>query len=355
MFRKMEKMRFFTFVMAFMLALGSGASVWAEEQPVPVEIYRLPLHFVFDGKELTPPDDQQGFLYEGSTYVPLRFLAYSLKKAVRWDQDTYTVTVEEPQTVDLVTINDYLMNREVRDKKPEKVDAIDLQPSWINVYIEKIVYVFDGVVKEPPAELPGFIIQDVLYVPLRFFSEALGRKIEWNQETYTVSAVTPGGADPANPGAQPMQDGDKKSQADQKSEGEKKPEGDKKSDNAPAAGGGPAVGGGGAGKPSKESIEQKYIDRATALRDRCSNELWDLAAQYLETKDKAARSAIKSRGQAKLSACESEFNQITAGLASELSVNGYTTEKVDEMKDAFKREKEAGEIMLCGSAGCTRK
>jgi hypothetical protein len=40
--------------------------------------------------------------------------------------------------------------------------------------------------KEVPLDTPPEIIKNVIYIPLRFFAEALGAKVEWDAKTQTV-------------------------------------------------------------------------------------------------------------------------------------------------------------------------
>lgn len=63
-----------------------------------IEVYFQPLKYFFDGIEKKAPDDQQGFIYNGTTYVPLRFLTESLGKEVSWDGSAYSIFVgKQPQ------------------------------------------------------------------------------------------------------------------------------------------------------------------------------------------------------------------------------------------------------------------
>ncbi|MFZ5968867.1 MAG: stalk domain-containing protein [Bacillota bacterium] len=52
---------------------------------------------MIDGVEKTPTD-QKPFIYEGTTYVPLRFVSESLGKKVSWDEKTGTIYIGETPT-----------------------------------------------------------------------------------------------------------------------------------------------------------------------------------------------------------------------------------------------------------------
>lgn len=55
----------------------------------------------------------------------------------------------------------------------------------IDVAFRQLKYMFDGVEKKP-TEGSGFIYEGVTYVPLRFVSEALGKKVEWDDAASTI-------------------------------------------------------------------------------------------------------------------------------------------------------------------------
>ncbi|WP_216625933.1 copper amine oxidase N-terminal domain-containing protein [Paenibacillus planticolens] len=59
-------------------------------------------------------------------------------------------------------------------------------PVGIDVYFRKLQYFFDGVNKQPPQDLQGFIYKDTTYVPLRFLSESLGKPVSWDDATSSI-------------------------------------------------------------------------------------------------------------------------------------------------------------------------
>ncbi|MGG1518472.1 NPCBM/NEW2 domain-containing protein [Paenibacillus oryzisoli] len=62
-----------------------------------IEVFFQPLKYYFDGIEKMAPDDQQGFIYNGTTYVPLRFVAESLGQKVDYDGPTTSIYVGKPK------------------------------------------------------------------------------------------------------------------------------------------------------------------------------------------------------------------------------------------------------------------
>ncbi|OAS21863.1 copper amine oxidase N-terminal domain-containing protein [Paenibacillus oryzisoli] len=294
--------------------MGITAQASAAQAPLDVNVYQVPMHFTFDGKEYAPPEGQQGFIYEGTTYVPIRFISYSLDKAVNWDPTTYTVTIAEPQATDKINISEYKLNTQVYSKSNEKFDKSKLAPSNLKVYKEKINYVFDGVKKSPADELPGYIVDGSLFVPIRFFSESVGKTINWNPETYTVSADTKE---------------DKKPEV-------KLPE--TKPVVTPPIGGG--VGGGGGGgstiKASEASIRADAEAKMDQLKAEAKAALQALYDQYKANPDPS----LILEGLAKVEQYDNQFAQLNNDTKSKLSENGYDTSITDRYKEQYEQMKE---------------
>lgn len=295
--------------------MGVSAQASAAQAPMDVDVYQVPMHFTFDGKEYAPPEGQQGFIYEGTTYVPIRFVSYSLDKAVNWDPNTYTVTIAEPKATDKINISEYKLNTQVFSKSTEKFDKSKLAPSNLKVYKEKINYVFDGVKKSPSDELPGYIVDGSLFVPIRFFSESVGKTINWDPETYSVSAVT---------------------------KEEKKPEvklPEVKPETKPVTPG-PVGGGGGGGAPSTKlseaSIKADAEAKLTQLKESASSKLQALYDQYKENPS----SSLIANGKAILDQIESQFNQIISETTDKLNTNGYDTSIIDSYEDQYNQIKD---------------
>ncbi|WP_409344192.1 copper amine oxidase N-terminal domain-containing protein [Paenibacillus sp. MBLB4367] len=284
----------------------TAVTAYAEQTPKQTEVYFAPLQYVFEGKQYTPPEGQQGFIYNGSTYVPLRFISYALDQDVQWDQTSYTVTVQKPDKQAMVSIQEYKMNREIRGEL-KKADASNLAPTTIPVYLEKVTYVFDGTTKEPSADLPGFIYEDSLYVPIRFFSESLNRQIDWDQETYTVSAVT----------------GDQKPS-------EQKPEAGTETGS----------------KQSSDSLISAARNQLSSMESSATSSFMSMALSYLSSSNPTEKAAIKAQAEAALAQMDAQVSSITGSLESELKANGYDTSPADAMRKEYADRKAAGRAQL---------
>lgn len=74
-------------------ALLTGTAGYAAESS-PIDVYFKNIKFLFDGDQKQPAADQKTFIYDGTTYVPLRFVSEALDKEVEYNGDTETITVD---------------------------------------------------------------------------------------------------------------------------------------------------------------------------------------------------------------------------------------------------------------------
>lgn len=82
-------------------AVGAAALLFttAQGNGVLQQIYvdMNPMNIVFDGEKKNPPSDMQPMIYNGRTYVPLRYVSELFDKSVDWDGDTRTVYIGEKE------------------------------------------------------------------------------------------------------------------------------------------------------------------------------------------------------------------------------------------------------------------
>lgn len=109
-----------------------------------------------DGRELTL--DVPPVIENGRTLVPLRDIAEALGAAVNWEEKTRTVTIKKESTVIKLTIGS---NTALKNTERITLDA--------------------------PAKITG----SRTMVPLRFVSEALGVKVQWDPAARLVSLNRP--------------------------------------------------------------------------------------------------------------------------------------------------------------------
>lgn len=308
-----------TLLLAGSLLIGTGSVAQAEQSPVSTDVYFVPVAFLFDNTQLTPPEGQRVFIYEGSTYVPLRFIACALNKSVEWEGSSYTVSLSEPSPAEKVTIDEYKLNRIGKSGQTGLTNPAQIVPTNIKAYFEKITYVFDGKEVRPPQQLPGFIYQDVLYVPLRFVSESLGKDIGWNQETYTVSVST--------------------KPADTNEKAKQEPAA------APAAPVNTSTGGGGGGgailpsKPSYESLVGDTDTKVKNLQASAQSSFTNLLNQYRAATNDTQKALLISQGWTSLSDYNAKFDAIINDLRSTLSANGYSTDVIKTYQEQYEKAK----------------
>ncbi|MBR3791274.1 MAG: copper amine oxidase N-terminal domain-containing protein [Clostridia bacterium] len=112
-----------------------------------------------DGEKLN--FDVAPYIVDGFTMVPMRAIFESIGASVTWDQETKTV-------IAFYDVND-------------DVKALVLQVGRNYAYLnnEKVEF-------KKSAE----IVNDRTFVPLRAVNETLGYKVDWDQDTYTVTITT---------------------------------------------------------------------------------------------------------------------------------------------------------------------
>lgn len=127
-----------------------------------IKVQSMNVNLIFDGVSIQPPAGQYVFMYNNTTYIPLRFMSYALQKSVAWDAKNVKVTVAEPSSSELVVIKEYLMNA-------TNGNSTSVASKNIVLNQVKASYVFNGSTKALPAGQSSFILNGSLYVPLRFY------------------------------------------------------------------------------------------------------------------------------------------------------------------------------------------
>lgn len=296
----------------------SAASVPSTTSKAAAATVRVPsmnVKLIFDGVSMQPPAGQYVFMYNNTTYVPLRFMSYALQKSVSWDAKNVKVTVAEPSSSELVVIKEYLMNATNGNSNPATTKNIILNQV-------KASYVFNGSTKALPAGQSSFILNGSLYVPLRFLSESVGHSISWDQKTKTISATSKtyqeqstnsstGNSQNPSPTATPAPSG-----------------------SAGAVGGGSA----GTGTVTYESITSETEAKLTALKNQSQGTLMSTALEYVGASDAATKQSIKAKGVQQLASFTETFNSIVADAENQLSENGYSTDIINQYRATFEAE-----------------
>jgi hypothetical protein len=197
------------------------------------------------------------------------------------------------------------MNTQVRNSEITKVDTSLFTSSSIDVSFRKVTYVFDGEIKEPPAELPGMIYNSRTYVPMRFFSEAFGTIVHWDPETYSVVAQSEAYAEQLR--------------IIEEETGEA-------IDPSLLL---PGVIGGGGSTPSYNSIKAVADTQIAALKVQAQNYFFSLLLQY-DAATAEDKPGIIAAGRTKLAEFDATFASIISTLRTDLAAYGYDTAIADE-------------------------
>ncbi|AJY73967.1 copper amine oxidase N-terminal domain-containing protein [Paenibacillus beijingensis] len=323
------------------------ASAASASTPI-VKVQSIPAKLSFDNKTYVLPKGQYVFMYQNRTYVPLRFISYTLKKNVKWDSVKKTVTVSDPTEQELLLLQTALNSLSSTGLSTAAI-------AWLKASSIQASFVFNGTVKQLPKDQIPFIYNNSIYVPVRFMSESVGAAILWDSKTYTLTVKpssgtseppAPGGnsgqgSEPGNAGGSTGSTGTATQGSGQTGSGSQNGSGSN------GGGGNPGGGGGGAPvKPSYESITGEAEDKLYALRNSCQEGLYSLAGQYLSEKDENKRKQLIASGQQALDNCKAQFEQIVTEASQKLSANGYSTDIINRYRDRFNSELNQGMELL---------
>ncbi|MFD1904492.1 stalk domain-containing protein [Paenibacillus rhizoplanae] len=244
-----------------------------------IKVQNVDVTLLFDGVALQPPAGQHVFMYNNTTYVPLRFMSYALQKSVSWDAKNLKVTVAEPSSSEMVVIKEYLMNATSSPSYAAK-----------NITLNNVnaSYVFSGSTKALPKGQSSYLLNGSIYVPLRFLSESVGNSISWNSKTKTITANSKNyeentaSAKPTDKGISPAASATPAPAATPAAE----PGG---------AAGGSGSAGTGSGKVSYESITSETEAKLSALQSQSQAALTGILLEYLSATDDTAKQSIKEK------------------------------------------------------------
>ncbi|WP_419876227.1 copper amine oxidase N-terminal domain-containing protein [Candidatus Pristimantibacillus sp. PTI5] len=300
----MKKSRILSIFLAVMM-LSSVLATAASAASTTIKIKTQPIKLTFDGQALKLPDGQYSFIYEGRTYVPIRYISYALQKSVNWDGAK--ASVSEPTEKELAVLKKQLQTAAAGSQKPQVSVEISIQPI-------KASLVFDGKAAALPAGQSIFGYKGSIYVPIRFLSESVGTQIGYDPVTKMVNGES--AAYRAEQGGVVV---------------------------LPGTGGGTGNTGGtgGAVKQTYEQITANAEAKLAALKASCQATLMDIGLQYLAA-SAADQPKIKEKGLQEVNNCSAKFEVIMSETSTSLTTNGYKTDIIAEYRAAFNAELEAG-------------
>ncbi len=140
---------------------------------IPYAVAATPIQIVIDGVQLST--DQPAIMSGSRTMVPLRGVFEAMNTNVDWKQSTRTVTASKNGTTVVLPVG----------SKTAKING-----------------------KTTTLDIPAKVIKGRTMVPLRFVTEALGSKVDWNKGTQTVTIATGNATTtPTNPTPTPTPSG----------------------------------------------------------------------------------------------------------------------------------------------------
>ncbi|WP_151736553.1 stalk domain-containing protein [Paenibacillus tengchongensis] len=294
--------------------ISASAATTAAPVANNVKVQTMNVKMIFDGVSIQPPAGQYTFIYNSSTYVPLRFMSYALQKSVSWDAKNIRATVSKPNSSELVIIKEYLMNLGDSASSGNK-----------NIVLNKVnaSYIFEEASKNLPTGQSSFIVNGTLYVPLRFFAESVGHSIGWDQKTKTITAKSASYQETNSTNSGSTNNNTSSGTSTTPSKG--------------SSGDGSAI-----AIPTYEQITSSTEAKLTALQSQSTSTLMELAIQYLSTTDEATKSSLLAQGKKQLSSFTASFNSIVADAEQQLTKYGYPTAIIGEYRATFEAELQKG-------------
>lgn len=297
-----------------------------------VKVKPVDVRMNFNGIELPLPTGQFVFIYKGTTYVPLRFVSYAVQKNVNWNAKEAKVTITDPTPAQLISIKEKMIN--TSSTKNPSSDYKLLTPV-------EVKYVFNRQSNNLPKGQLSLMYKGTLYVPIRFVSESAGVSIKWDSNTKTVKGVFKTHTE--NP-----TDGSGTSEGNGTNTPSKSAQPEIPATGSPAT---PVPGGSGDGKVSYESITSNTESKLQSLQAESKSTLLNLAKQYLSASDESTKQKLLAQGQQQLNRLTARFENIVGAAESELKANGYSTDIINQYRNAFQDEIEAGKQLAEGLAG----
>ena len=171
-----------SFLLALCLAFVMATPAFALQETRSIEITYRGIAITLDGQEIVPVDADgnsvEPFLYNGTTYLPVRGVANALSLDVAWDGTTNTVTLTSGGT----PVN------------PLEAAKSTQGTATVSATYRDISIIIDGT-ELVPTDAAGnmvepFLIDGTTYLPVRAISEALGLNVTWDNATSTVALTT---------------------------------------------------------------------------------------------------------------------------------------------------------------------
>lgn len=150
---------------ALLLAAAVALPLAAGAQYEPITADMNSINIVVDGERVVADN----FLYNDTTYVPLRRIAEMLGKKVEWNEAENAALIIDAQ------------DSQITDSTASELEehlnlSMDVERNTVNIFVngERV-------------DADNFVYNDRTYVPLRKISEMLAKDVSWDQLTNTAS------------------------------------------------------------------------------------------------------------------------------------------------------------------------
>ena len=153
--------KFFVFFVVLAFVLAGAISAMASEDIV---VDKNSMNIVVDGERVFADN----FVYESTTYVPLRRIAEMLGKKVEWNADVYGAFISDGESS--VVTGDSKEGIEL-----EKGVGIEVQRNTMKIFVNGV-----------EVEADNFVYSETTYVPLRKISEMFKQEVYWEKLSNTA-------------------------------------------------------------------------------------------------------------------------------------------------------------------------
>ena len=262
-----------------------------------ISIHKEDFNFVVDGTTYQSSYQQQPFIYEGRTYVSLRFAGYILEKWIDWNPTQKAVTVSAPTDVQLAQLKAF---------KQQLIADILVAPksktnktSQVNAYLNYGDILIDGKHTRIPDDVTTLLVEGTIFVPLRFLGEILQYKVDFDSQSRRIA----------------INSGPSKSNTDTDVENGTHPadEGNGQELSSP----------GGQNSVTRESIVAKVESELNDLRDAYIAKGISLYEAYIGTSDQTEKAKLYAKGQRLFNELEVIVNEKLSQLDNELKANKF--------------------------------
>ena len=179
--------------------VSSGSSATSTQKMETITVNASPVNYYVGGKLATPTNGMfnnqdvvtvsDSFVYDKTTFVPIRFAAELLGQPVAWSSSQYGVNITANSSATPPPSSTTMLRAPL---KPDTMQ-ITVNATPMHFYVGGANRTPAGAVfnNQGVTTLDGFVYDKTTYVPIRLAAELLGQTIQWNSNRYSVDIGTP--------------------------------------------------------------------------------------------------------------------------------------------------------------------